>query len=94
MLIKWLHMLLRIQIPQEGGHEGGEEMGYREEERGKKWKQKEKRLIKRPEACRTGSHTAVVSITVFCSSHQAPTPSTSYKFWNLSLLRGGWRSWP
>lgn len=65
-------------------------MGYREEERGKKkWKQKEKRLIKRPRACRTGSQTAPVPVTVSCSPHQAPTPSTSHMFWNLSPERRG-----
>ena len=39
-------------------------MGYREEEKGEKWKQKEKRLINRPGACRTGSQTARVPATV------------------------------
>lgn len=77
-----------FMLPQEGGGEGGEETGYREE-RGKKWTQKEKRLIKRPGAGRTGGPTVRVPITVSRSSHQAPTPSTSHMFWNLSPQRGG-----
>lgn len=49
-------------------------MGNREEEKGGKWKQKEKRLINRPGACRTGSQTARVPATVSRSEHSAPPP--------------------
>lgn len=83
-------VLLRIQLPQEGGGEGGEEMGYRGEERGGEKVEAEGKTINQEAWSPRGWRpTSPVPITVSWSSHQAPTPSASHMFWNLSPLRGG-----